>query len=93
VRYTNYPTYYAYTFDAATWGGLVNFYVMIFETSSLLSIFTHIYLIIIQALCPYSHTFVAAACGFTDPTQFRVFTIDHQEVLDRSGGDDLESGA
>lgn len=97
MHYANYPTYYAYTFDAATWGGLVNFYVLIFERASILSIFRYAHAVIIQTLWPSDHALVARLCGFHDPRQFVVTNLDRQTLLDRlrraSDAADIETGS
>jgi hypothetical protein len=100
VHYPNYPTYYAYTFDAATWGGMVNFYILLFERASLLCIFRYAYAVIIQALWPSDHTFVARLCGFQDSQHFVVSKFDRQAMLDSlsraearaTGDNDIETG-
>jgi hypothetical protein len=66
--------YDAYSWEIATWGGLVAFYIRIFRSSSLLSIFSYGYTLIIQSFWPFKHWQIATYCRFIgDYQDFHIY--------------------
>lgn len=63
-------TAHPYTFEIATWGGLVNMYLNLFNQASVLSIFSASYVVIHQVLWPLTHFRFANYLGFDNISDF-----------------------